>query len=168
MIRPVCIVLAVAASLLLAAPAGAQSADEERAVTIEFDVGDFDAERGDWSVTVVYVSGDLQPGEAFTVELRGEVGEVVWSGSDTFDGSTTAIAVDDFVAVGDVTEAAISQSIPAVAGDVVTRPVPEVLQQGSGGGGGGQLALSMVVAVILVAILFRSPLPSASTQRWTR
>lgn len=167
MIRSVFIALALAAVVLVPAPAGAQT-EEERAVTIEFDVGDFDAEQGDWPVTVVYVSGDLAPGEAFTVELRDDGGEVVWSGSDTFDGSTTALAVDGFVAVGDVTEAAISQSIPAVAGDVVTRPVPEVLQQGSGGGGGGQLALSMVVAVILVAILFRSPLPSASTQRWTK
>lgn len=161
------VVLSVALLVGVATPAGAQT-EEERAVVIEFDVGDFDAEEGDWPVTVVYVTGDLEPGEAFTVELRGDGGEVVWSGSDTFDGSTTALSIDDFVAVGDVTEAAISQSVPAVAGDVVTRPVPEVLQQGSGGGGGGQLALSMVVAVILVAILFRSPLPSASTQRWTK
>jgi len=152
----------------VAAPAGAQTADEERGVTIEFDVGDFDAEEGDWPVTVVYVTGDLEAGQAFTVELRGPSGDVVWSGTDTFDGSTTSLAVEEFVAVGDVTEAAISQALPDVAGDVVTRPVPEVLQQGGGGGGGGQLALSMVVAVILVAILFRSPLPSATTQRWTK
>ena len=42
-----------------------------------------------------------------------------------------------------------------------------VLGSSSGTGGAGQLALSMVVAGVLVTIVFRSPLPSASAQRWT-
>lgn len=156
--------------LVSGVPAGAQGApEEEGGVTIEFDVGDYDAEEGDWPITVVYVTGDLDDGEPFTVELLASDATVLWSGTDTFTAPTTAVTVDEFLAVGDVTEAAISQALPEVAGEVVTRPEVEVLQQGSGGGGGsGQLALSMVVAIILVAILFRTPLPSASTQRWTK
>lgn len=158
----------VALCTVVAGPAGAQEADDERAVTIAFDVGDHDAEAGDWPITVVHVTGDLEPGVGFTVELRDDDGAVVWSGDGEFTAPTTSLTVDELVVVGAVTEAAVSQALPDVAGDVVTRPEPEILQQGSGGGGGGQLALSMVVAVILVAILFRSPLPSASTQRWTK
>jgi hypothetical protein len=44
----------------------------------------------------------------------------------------------------------------------------EVIGGGAGGGASGQLALSMVLTVVVLTILFRTPLPSASTQRWTR
>ena len=161
----------LAALLLLtlgAGPAAAQEVDEEGNVEITFDVGEFDGERGDWPFTVVYVAGDLTEGEPFTVVLSGDDGTVLWSGADRFTAPVTTVAVDRFVAVGDVVEAGISQSVPEVAGDVVERPAPEVLSQGAGGGGSGQLALSMVLAVILVAIVFRTPLPSQTTQRWTK
>lgn len=160
--------LVIGATGTTAIPAGAQTPDEERAVEITFDVGDFDGEQGDWPITVVYVSGDMEDGQPFTVELTGEDGSVVWSGTETFTAPITTVAVDRFVAVGAVVEAGISQAIPEVAGDVVERPAPEVLSQGAGGGGSGQLALSMVLAVILVAIVFRTPLPSQTSQRWTK
>ena len=60
----------------------------------------------------------------------------------------------------------MSQGITVVGG-VQIEP-PEIEWKAGGGGGGGQLALSMVMAVLLVAIVFRTPLPSASTQRWTK
>ena len=155
------------AALCVAAPAGAQAAEEGN-VEITFDIGEFDGERGDWPITVVYVAGDLTEGEPFTVVLTGDDGTVLWSGTDRFTAPITTVAVDRFVAVGRVVEAGISQSVPEVAGDVVERPAPEVLSQGAGGGGSGQLALSMVLAVILVAIVFRTPLPSQTSQRWTK
>jgi len=239
-----------------AAPASAQTARE---VDIDFEVGDFDSARKDWPIVAVEVSGDLDGGQSFTVELRDGAGGVLWSGSASFQPPTTTIDVDDFVAVGDVEEAALVQrragggaspttteptpttqppptttptdpvdptdppdppdptdppdvdpvDEPAVEGDVVTRPVrtppddPEVgdeddpipeeaaaggtppgappsvggdvvdrpdqlPQQGNGAGGAGQLALSMVIAVVFVAILFRTPLPSATTVRWRK
>jgi hypothetical protein len=206
--------------LVWPSPAHAQTVDE-RAVTIDFEVGDFDSSEGDWPITVVNVSGDLEPDEGFVVELRDGDGEIVWAGEGVFSPPTTSVTVDSFVAVGDVDEAAIGQRLPeepatittnpppepVVAGNVVTNPttpstaVPAAApgapaapgttevpapppptvegdvtaapdaplpQQGSGLGGAGQLALSMVIAVVFVAILFRTPLPSATTQRWRR
>ena len=50
----------------------------------------------------------------------------------------------------------------------MTRPVLPIPQQGSGLGGAGQLALSMVIAVVFVAILFRAPLPAATSVRWRK
>jgi hypothetical protein len=188
----------------------------ERNVTIDFEVGDFDSSEGDWPITVVSVSGDLEPDEVFVVELRDGEGGVVWAGEGVFSPPTTSVAVERFVAVGDVHEAAIGQRLPEeaatttdlaepeVAGDVVTNPPSRIStapsstppspaaptdpqtpaptvegdvtvapdaslpRQGSGLGGAGQLALSMVIAVVFVAILFRTPLPSATTQRWRR
>jgi hypothetical protein len=165
--RLLTVALACLALCGMAAPAGAQASDSDT-VQVTFDVGDFDGDRGDWPVTVVYVAGDLAEGEPFTVVLTGDDGTVLWSGTDRFTGPVTSVAVDRFVPVGDVVEAGISQSQPEVAGDVVERPPPEVLSQGAGGGGSGQLALSMVLAVILVAIVFRTPLPSQTSQRWTK
>lgn len=194
------------------APAGAQAAGDERAVTIDFEVGDFDPDRADWPITVVNVSGELEPGEVFVVELRDGDGAVIWAGEGVFTPPITSVLVGSFVAVGDVEEAAIGQMLPeeitttttttiqeaepVVAGDVVTIPTtpsttapevpettaplpppevegdvvtqPQVRQQGSGVGGAGQLALSMVIAVVFVAILFRAPLPAATTTRWRK
>jgi len=150
-------------------PASAQAPEDEvREVTIDFTVGDFDADRGDWGIEAVTVAGDIDPTEPFTVLLSDEDGDELWSGTAPYEQPSTTVPVDGFVAVGDVTEAAISQSVPAVAGDVVTRQDVDLDQQGNGQGNGGQLALSMVLAVIMVAILFRSPLPAATTQRWRR
>lgn len=160
--------LGVASIFVLATPAGAQDTDEDRSVEITFDVGDFDSERGDWAITVVHVTGEMEPDQTFTVELLDDDGVVLWSGADTFTAPTTSISVLPFVAVGDVAGTSISQTLPEVLGEAVERVPAEVLSQGAGGGGGGTLALSMVLAVVLVAIVFRTPLPSASTQRWTK
>jgi hypothetical protein len=59
---------------------------------------------------------------------------------------------------------------PEVRSDRTTDPRPTVLAEflgSSGSGGAGILALALVVAALLVALLFRSPLPSTSTERWT-
>ena len=205
--------VALATVVGTALPANAQT-QPDRPVTIDFEVGDFDSDRGDWPITVVNVRGDLEPDEVFVVELRDGDGEVVWAGEGVFSPPITSVTVDSFVAVGDVDEAAIGQRLPeetttttappepAVAGNVVTNPTtslppssstlppttteatdpaappptvegdvtvtpePDLPQQGSGLGGAGQLALSMVIAVVFVAILFRAPLPAATTQRW--
>jgi hypothetical protein len=207
--------LALVAAVLTSGIEGA-SAQDERPVTIDFEVGDFDSSRGDWPITVVNISGDLEPDEVFVVELRDGDGGIIWAGEGVFSPPTTSVTVDSFVAVGGVDEAAIGQRMPeetttttappdpVVAGNVVTNPttppppssttVPSTTtetseppappptvegdvtstpddplpQQGSGLGGAGQLALSMVIAVVFVAILFRTPLPSATTQRWRR
>lgn len=209
--RSLILVLLTFASVSMAtSPASAQEAIE---VTIDFEVGDFDSAEGDWPITVVNVSGDLDAEEVFVVELRDGDGGIVWAGEGVFSPPTTSVTVDSFVAVGDVEEAAIGQRLPEeattttdlaepeVAGDVVTNPPSRIStapstappspptptdppgptvegdvtvapaplpRQGSGLGGAGQLALSMVIAVIFVAILFRTPLPSATTQRWRR
>jgi hypothetical protein len=55
-----------------------------------------------------------------------------------------------------------------VEGEQVERDGVEILGGASGGSGSGQLALSMILAVVVLAIVFRTPLPSASTQRWTK
>lgn len=186
--------------LLLASPAGAQT-DPERQVDVAYDIGDFDAEQEDWPITVVYVSGDLDDGELFTVFLGDDDAEL-WSSTQVFHAPITAVTVVPFVPVGAVTRTAVAQDLPVPAGSTgpeaaqvnpppavlddvlvdapdptpgpldvprqVSGPIAEVLSQGSGGGGGGLLALSMVLSVILVAILFRTPLPSQATQRWTK
>ncbi len=187
--------------VFLGSPAGAQT-DAERQVDVTYDIGDFDAEHEDWPVTVVYVSGDLDDGEAFTVFLGDDVDEL-WSSTQVFHAPVTAVTVVPFVPVGAVTRTAVAQDLPvppgstgpdaaefvspppAVLDDIVvdpldptpsaldapgrvSGPIAEVLSQGAGGGGGGLLALSMVLSVVLVAILFRTPLPSQATQRWTK
>ena len=151
-----------------ASAASAQDGEEIGNVDISFDVGDFDSAAGDWTIDVVEVSGDLEDGQEFTVELTDSDGEVVWSATESFDEPVTRISVTEPVTVGEVASAGVSQAqAPPVVGGVQIEP-PIVDWGASGGGGGGQLALSMVMAVLLVAIVFRTPLPSASSQRWTR
>jgi hypothetical protein len=152
--------------LLLSDAALAAAQDPGGTVDISFDVGDYDPARNDWTIEVVQVSGDLEEGRPFTVEVYGESDEVLFSATQPYTSPATRIEVTATVAVGDVERAGVSQPITEVAGVVVERP--EVDWSTSGGGGSGQLALSMVMAVIIVAIVFRTPLPSASTQRWTR
>ena len=149
-------------------PAGAQQQSDDGDVQIEFETSDFDGERGDWSISVVHVTGSgLDAGQPLTLELKSDDGTVLWTGTEPASATTTSFTVVPFVAVRDVVRAAISQPMPEVAGDVVEREV-EVRRQGAGGGGGGALALSMVLAVVLMAILFRTPLPSQVSQRWTK
>lgn len=154
-------------ALLPVGPAGAQTGDDVVGeVEISFDVGDFDPTVGDWTIDAVVVSGDLEDGIGFTIEVTGASGEVLWSATQPFDAPVTRIPVPVAVAVADVADAGVSQGITAVAG-VQVEP-PTVDWSASGGGGAGQLALSMVMAVLLVAIVFRTPLPSATTRRWTK
>lgn len=167
-VRPSVFVLTVFASLVILMSARPASAQEEPLgnVDITFDVGGFDATLGDWAVEVVEVTGDLADGQPFTAELTGADGRVLWSSTQAFTAPTMRIDVVPPVAVGAVAAAGVSQPQTIVAGVQVERP--EVTWSAAGGGGSGQLALSMVMAIIVVAIVFRSPLPSASTQRWTR
>lgn len=156
--------LVLALLLFGAAPAAAQ--DPGGTVDITFDVGDYDPARNDWTIEVVQVTGDLEEGQPFTVELVGDGDQVMFSATQPYTAPATRIEVTATVAVGDVERAGVSQPLTVVAGVQVERP--EVDWSTSGGGGSGQLALSMVMAVIIVAIVFRTPLPSASTQRWTK
>lgn len=165
-------VLVAAVALLGVVPAADTASAQEPqdefvgAVDISFDVGDIDPVEGDWTIDAVEVSGELEDGRDFTLELTGEDGGVIWSSTQPFTAPVTRITVTDAVTVSEVAAAGVSQGITVVGG-VQIEP-PEVDWQGGPGGGGGQLALSMVMAVLLVAIVFRTPLPSASTQRWTK
>ena len=158
----------VASVLLVCGGAAPATAQEEPIgnVDITFDVGDYDPARNDWTIEVVQVTGDLEEGQPFTVEVYGEGDEVLFTATQPYTSPATRIEVTATVAVGDVERAGVSQAITEVGGVVIDRP--EVEWSTSGGGGSGQLALSMVMAVIIVAIVFRTPLPSASTQRWTK
>jgi len=166
-LRVVCAVV-ITALTMAPVPASAQDEGDEIIgnVEISFDVGEFDPVEEDWTIDVVEVSGELQDGVDFTVELTGEDGEVVWSATERFTAPVTRIDVTTPVTVGAVVDAGVSQGITAVAGVQIEPPVLE--WKGGGGGGGGQLALSMVMTVLLVAMVFRTPLPSATTQRWTK
>lgn len=48
---------------------------------------------------------------------------------------------------------------------VQVNPPPEVLGGGSGRDS-GQLAVSVIVSLVVLVLVFRTPLPAASTQRW--
>lgn len=145
-------------------PAGAQVPAPEP-VDISFDLGPFDGSLGDWPVTAVKVQGNLTEGEEFTVELRGSGGTLLWSATASFVAPVTRIEVAG-VTVRAVTWAGLSQAVRSLPAAEIDRP--EINRSTPGTGGSGQLALSMVLAVIIVAVIFRTPLPSASTQRWTR
>ncbi len=161
-------VLAVVSLVGFVAAATPASAQEDAIgnVDISFDVGELDPVVGDWAIEAVEVSGGLEEGRDFTVELTGDDGDVLWSATQPHTVPVTRIPVTDVLTVGEVTGAGVSQGLTVVAG-VQIEP-PEVDWKGGPGGGGGQLTLSMVMTVLLVAIVFRTPLPSATTQRWTK
>jgi hypothetical protein len=173
--RALLVAVVTALALALATtPAGAQDApvdgpadapDVALGVTISFDVGPYDPELGDFRVEAVEVAGEAHGPQAVTVELRDADGDVLWSTVTTLTPPSTTLTVDRPVAVGAVASAGLSQPVPVVEAAQV---VPEVNHTTEGGGGSGQLALSMVVIIALVALVFRTPLPSASTARWTR
>jgi hypothetical protein len=165
-VRASLVFLVVSVTCALAAPVASAQEPPIGEVDISFDVGEYDPARNDWTIEVVQVTGDLDEGQPFTVEVYGDGDEVLFSATQPYTSPTTRIEVTATVAVGDVESAGVSQPLTAVAGVQVERP--EVDWSTSGGGGSGQLALSMVMAVIIVAIVFRTPLPSATTQRWTK
>lgn len=151
----------------LAGPAHAQDGGEAppAEVDISFDTGGYDAGRRDFLITVVEIRGGLREGEEFTVELGGSGGRVLWSATRVFTAPLTRVEVDEKVAVGDVTSASVSQRSLEVVLDAVSPDVPSAVE---GTGGSGQLTLSMLVTIVVVAVVFRSPLPSAQTSRWTK
>ena len=161
-----CLMLVLVLVLAMPRPAAAQDGDVAGDVSIEFDVGDIDPDTGEWMIDAVLVSGDLEEGAEFTVVLTDADGAEVWSSTQEFTAPVTEIEVTEPLAVGDVASAGVEQAQTIVGG--VQIEAPEVEWSAGGGAGGGQLALSMVLAVLLVAIVFRTPLPSATTQRWTR
>ena len=147
-------------------PAGAQDGEVLGDVDITFDLGDVDPASGDWTIATVIVSGDLADGQEFTVVLTDANDDEVWSATQEFTAPITEIPVTDRITVGDVANASVEQGLTVVGGVQIE---PPVVEWGAGGGAaGGDLALSMVLAVLLVAMVFRTPLPSASTQRWTK
>jgi hypothetical protein len=135
-------------------------------VDISFDIGAFDPELDDFAVVAVVVRGETASPASTTVALRGSGGELLWSATVTLTPPSTTIRVDPPVAVGEVASAGLEQAVPLVAAEAFVPP--DVFHSGRGGGGSGQLALSLVLIVALVAIVFRTPLPSTSTERWTR
>jgi hypothetical protein len=152
-------------------PAAAQEAppspDKPRQIDVGFDVGSYDSDLGDFPVEAVIVRGDGMAGSPVKVEVRDDDGDVIWSGETSFTPPETRIPVNPPIAVARVGSVSLAQDLPIVeAAQIVPPQVSHAVEGGAGGS--GQLALSMVLIVALVAILFRSPLPSASTQRWTR
>jgi hypothetical protein len=77
---------------------------------------------------------------------------------------------EDEVAEEEEAEEEEAEELPPteVVGERLERDEVEILGGASGGSGSGQLALSMILAIVVLAIVFRTPLPSASTQRWTK
>jgi hypothetical protein len=161
------LVLALALLLGASSAVGAQEPEppEPGAVDIEIELGGYDAGRHDFLVKAVVVGGELRDDVDFTVELRGNGSRLLWSATRTYGGSPMRIEVDVPVGVGDVTSTGISQA--ALPLDVQLVP-PDGPSATLGTGGSGQLTLSMVVTIIVVAVVFRSPLPSAQTSRWTK
>jgi hypothetical protein len=148
-----------------AAPASAQDGvDEPREVEVGFDLGEYVG--GDWTVDAVVVEGDLDEGQDVTVQILGTSGRVLWQGTLPFTKPSLRIPLDQRVLVGDVESAGISQALTIVDTLLVE---PDINAPVSGGGGGaGQIATTMVLVIIIAVILFRTPLPSASSQRWTK
>jgi hypothetical protein len=154
----------------LAPSAAAQDApadDQPRRIDIAFDVGPYDPALDDFPVNAVVVTGNGYEGLAVTVEIRGRGDALLWTGETTFTPPSVRIPVNPAIAVGRIESAGIVQRVPIV--EAAQFVPPEVSHAVEGGAGGsGQLALSMVLIVALVALLFRSPLPSSTAQRWTR
>jgi hypothetical protein len=168
--RVLTVVVALVGALFFASePALAQEQpepDQVRDVSISYELGGFDASIHDFLVTAVEVQGGLDDGQEFTVELRGSGDRVVWAATQPFTAPSIRISVGSKVGVGDVTSAGISQKTTEVLGAQI---VPsDIAPAAPSTAGSGQLALSMVLTLLIVVIVFRTPLPSASTQRWTR
>jgi hypothetical protein len=153
------------------APAGAQestSSTEVKAPTkadVAIDLGDYDASIGDWTVSGLQVTGDMELDTEFTVKLTSNSGRELFSATVKYTGPGMRIPVDRGVAVRDVDNVAFSSNL--LAGELITPELGENSLQG-GGGSTGQVATSMALVMIVAVILFRTPLPAAATQRWTK
>lgn len=160
--------VAAVAVLLFAAPnvaaqeASTTTAGLPRSADVGIEVGDFDDALGDWPVTAVSVTGEIDEGVVFTVTLKGSNG-VLWTGSAEYTEPLTTLPVTG-VGVGEVVSAELGSTL--VLGQLI---LPELEDQLQGGGGStGQVATSMALVIIVAVILFRTPLPAAATQRWTK
>jgi hypothetical protein len=155
-------------ALYALAPGTAHAQDSELIgdVSISFEVGELDPTAGDWTIDAVEVSGELEEGREFTITLLNAGGGTVWTGSAAYTDPITTIEVSEPVFVGEVASAGVEQGITVVGGVQIEPPIVE--WSAGGGAGGGDLALSMVLAVFLVALVFRTPLPSATVARWTK
>jgi hypothetical protein len=194
-------VLALAIALVgivAAAPADAQEirSDDVRSVEVSYQVGPYDPARQDWGIIAVVLRGDLDPDESVTVELW-DGDRRLWAGTGAVSPFETRLAVDSFVAIGDLVEVGVWQPVamvedivvlspepfepsnpsqgspleveaPAKVGDVTVAPRDAEVLSHAAGGGSGQLAVAMVLVVIVLVVLFRTPLPSATSQRWTK
>jgi hypothetical protein len=162
--------LVLVAALAWASPAMSQQPgsgdDTPTQALISFDVGDYSSELHDWRVDAVLVSGDLEDGKDITVELLGADDRVLWTATAPFTAPQSRIEVHDSVVVGEVASAGMSQEGTPVDPQLVPSQVVDPVQ--GGGGSSGQVATSMVLVIIVAVILFRTPLPAASTQRWTK
>jgi hypothetical protein len=134
-----------------------------RSADIGLETGEFDERLGDWPITAVTVRGEMDEGTNFTVLLLGKVGQVVWTGTATYKDPVTTIEVKG-VSVRQVEAAKFESS--AVLGNLVAPDLDK--PTASGGGSSGQVATSMTLVIIIAVILFRTPLPAAATQRWTK
>ena len=134
-------------------------------VDVSFDLGSYSTTLDDWTVETVIVKRDLDPAKDFTVMIQGDGDRTLWSATQPFTAPETRIAVGQPVAVGQVTKVGVSQD-ETLDPLLVTPQVVDPVQ--GGGGSSGQVATSMVLVIIIAVILFRTPLPAASTQRWTK
>ncbi len=160
------------ALLLLAGwgePASAQDAgsqgDESRAVKVSFDIGDYDESEHDWPVLAVIVSGDFEADKDFTVQVLGASDRVLWEATQPYNAPVMRFYLPERMWLRDVTATRVSQAMtldPLLVEPDLVDPVA------GGGGGTGQVATSMVLVIIIAVVLFRTPLPSAASQRWTK
>lgn len=113
--------MVLAVTGLAATPALGQ--EDTGVVTVDFDVGAYDAAAGDWPVTDVVVAGPLDENEPFTVDLFAGSDVLLWSGTTPFAGDATSIAVDTPVVVGELASVRVSQRQTVVAIIEVGDPV---------------------------------------------
>ena len=133
-----------------------------------------------WTATVPYRS----PVTRVTVDEFVGVGELTGvSISQAFEVITVIEIPDEIDELPPPAEAAVAEEAtvadlpaPTVVPDVIDRgvppseptlgnPPPQVLGGGSGRDS-GQLAVSVIVSLVVLVLVFRTPLPAASTQRW--
>lgn len=144
-------------------PATSSSVAPPTAVSVEPEVGDYSSALGDWPVEAVRVTADLEEGVTFTVALKGTGGQELWTETAQYTEPFVRIPVSG-VAVGDLGSVEFNSTL--VLGQLIPPELEERLQ--GGGGSTGQVATSMALVVIIAVILFRTPLPAAASQRWTK
>jgi hypothetical protein len=168
--RVVAATTAALALLWMGGPAAAQdtTSTTTKAPTeanVDFEVGRYGVGgKEDWPIDALIVSGDMDDNTTLTVTVKGEGGRVIWTDAIQYFNPSTRVPVTG-VGVGDVQAVEVSSAL--VAGAVIQAQLEEPSVPG-GGGSTGQVATSMSLVIIVAVILFRTPLPAAATQRWTK